>query len=352
MSRRSAFTLVELLVVIAIIGILIALLLPAVQAARESARRSQCVNNLKQIALAIHNYESTFKSLPPAAVNTTQNPMTSPLPAGMEEYIVLPAGTSYARHGVLSILLPYMEQGQVLEVAGTGFDYRKNWDDPANQPATRTRIMTYECPSSPSDHAIPPTTTPATLTWMPATTDYLAIGRSNNNAAFWTGLGMTAPSTSTSSTCFKAVLSENKRTRANEILDGLSNTLMFGESAARHEGWSLKKKFADSNTWGATSFPRGCWGQESNSTVCAGTVTPFTPPAYPSGSGPAKATTAAQAPGAMPINAQNQGELYSFHSNSAVVAFGDASVRALATNTTMAVITRMAARSDGYPLGN
>ena len=73
-SRRRGFTLIELLVVIAIIAVLIALLLPAVQAAREAARRAQCVNNLKQIGLAMHNYNSTFDVIPPGGVVVLANP--------------------------------------------------------------------------------------------------------------------------------------------------------------------------------------------------------------------------------------------------------------------------------------
>ena len=94
-NRRRAFTLVELLVVIAIIGILIALLLPAVQAAREAARRSQCSNNLKQLGLALHNYHDTFKAQPPR--------QGGPLWSGGSL-------TNPPRHSAFVNLLPFIEQ--------------------------------------------------------------------------------------------------------------------------------------------------------------------------------------------------------------------------------------------------
>src|SRR5437867_4613130 len=92
------FTLIELLVVIAIIAVLIALLLPAVQAAREAARRAQCSNNLKQLGLAIANYENTIGSFPPGALTYKQNPVVCPPAFNTRDY------------SFFDLILPYMEQ--------------------------------------------------------------------------------------------------------------------------------------------------------------------------------------------------------------------------------------------------
>src|SRR5262245_21710643 len=102
---RSGFTLIELLVVIAIIAILIGLLVPAVQKVREAAARTQCENNLKQIALAALNYESTYKVLPPGGLNSPKAVNVNP------QYVIAPDAGPYT--GTLAFLLPYIEQGNV-----------------------------------------------------------------------------------------------------------------------------------------------------------------------------------------------------------------------------------------------
>ncbi|WP_231615973.1 DUF1559 family PulG-like putative transporter [Novipirellula artificiosorum] len=126
-NRRSAFTLVELLVVIAIIGVLVGLLLPAVQAAREAARRMQCSNNLKQIALACHNYQSAFKKFPPSAI---------------VDLSVTSTGNN-GSWGVHGRILPYLEQGNVYETV----DLSLAWDNQIS--IDGLKIPTYACPSDP-----------------------------------------------------------------------------------------------------------------------------------------------------------------------------------------------------------
>ena len=101
--KKSGFTLVELLVVIAIIGILVGLLLPAVQAAREAARRMSCQNNVKQIGLAIHNFESAYRYLPPARIDAAPG-------FPVVEFGVPAPPTGTISHGPGLLILPYLEQ--------------------------------------------------------------------------------------------------------------------------------------------------------------------------------------------------------------------------------------------------
>ena len=126
-ARRfsRAFTLVELLVVIAVIGILVALLLPAVQAAREAARRMHCRSNMKQIGLAIHNYEATHRLFPPPR---SRNP----------------------GHSMSTFILPYLEQQPVFDK----FDLSLNWSAAANKPARDVEIDVFLCPTAPGNRTV------------------------------------------------------------------------------------------------------------------------------------------------------------------------------------------------------
>jgi len=130
-NRRPAFTLIELLVVIAIIALLIALLLPAVQQAREAARRTQCRNNLKQIGLALHNYESSLQTFPPSS--------TSQIDFGVWNNVP----TIYHLHSWASMVLPYLEYTALHET----IDYNVSALEAVNRTAASQKVAPYRCPS-------------------------------------------------------------------------------------------------------------------------------------------------------------------------------------------------------------
>ena len=145
--RRTphGFTLVELLVVIAIIATLIGLLLPAVQSARESARRTKCSGNLRQLGLAIHNHESAKRRFPPGAQG--RDPLTG-------EY---PTSIAKPRHPFVAHILPYIEEGGIYSI----YELNQGFNMPANRPAASQKLSFRQCPS---DEAQQP--------WTPQVGDY------------------------------------------------------------------------------------------------------------------------------------------------------------------------------------
>jgi prepilin-type N-terminal cleavage/methylation domain-containing protein/prepilin-type processing-associated H-X9-DG protein len=137
-GKRSGFTLIELLVVIAIIGVLVGLLLPAVQKVREAAARTQCTSNLKQMGLALHNFNDQYKHFPSGGEGTT--------PSGISG--VTANHTYFDLHSVFTLLLPFVEHGDVYQQ----FDLRYAYNDPTapqNQAAAQNAVKVYLCPSNP-----------------------------------------------------------------------------------------------------------------------------------------------------------------------------------------------------------
>ncbi len=338
---RKGFTLIELLVVIAIIAILIGLLLPAVQKVREAAARMKCQNNLKNLGLACHNLEGVRGGLPPSSIQT---PAVADM-AGLKEFqkngTTGTLAADYSKHCFLSIILPYIEQGNVLKQAGGAYDLTQDWYAPVNRAAAGTRIPTFECPSTPFEHSFSTSSLVAAdqttfgAGWTLPTTDYMAVNRSNNRLVIWTAMGLADPGVT--SDAVKGVLASNQFTKLLAVTDGLSNTIMLAEAAARPQDWRLGK-LAFPLAGGASPYMNGAWAHSGNDIAIDG-----------SNALGSTLTAAADVPTACKVNCANQGEVYSFHSGGANICMGDGSVRFLTESVSLKALLTMAARADGNP---
>jgi len=198
-AARFGFTLVELLVVIAIIGILIALLLPAVQAAREAARRSQCTNNLKQLALGMHNYHDTHD--------------------------VLPFGFSELEQSWHAMLLPYIEQKNLYDTLIFTESGPGNWDSgSANTEACRTIIPAFRCPSLPIEERFDYNRITGRVP-----TSYTGVASSQASSDDLSTVPPGHPRVALEQYPLDGVFFGNSHVRFIDIKDGTSNTAMFGE---------------------------------------------------------------------------------------------------------------------------
>jgi prepilin-type N-terminal cleavage/methylation domain-containing protein/prepilin-type processing-associated H-X9-DG protein len=226
--QRAGFTLIELLVVIAIIAVLIALLLPAVQAAREAARRAQCVNNLKQVGLALHNYESANGSLPWAFA------------------VQIAPGSALGYDQALSCmgqLLPYFEQTASFNAYNSSLAYRTD----ANATITGLGLNVLWCPSDTEIAGVHYTEGPSSTHTLPMNFTFSSYGGCYGYwAGIWYGTALTNPYNAAQvgpalqqqngaiiSTGYAVLLPGTGRapTRLASITDGTSNTLAFGERA-------------------------------------------------------------------------------------------------------------------------
>lgn len=323
MSRRSArfgFTLVELLVVIAIIGMLVALLLPAVQAAREAGRRTQCGNNLRQSVLAVHGYEESHRLLPPARTSTPQ-------------------------YGHIVYLLPHIDQGTVEGL----FDRAKRFDDVANQKAANTKLSVIRCPSNPEFGLIKMRKSSSTGKSYGA---YITSTGTTTNASdptihtgwasdYWVNHAIN------SSFYVSPTGSPNKPTPAfagaspkfAAITDGLSNTTMLLEHAG-YDGHYIKRVRLDASD--LTLDQPGAWGTWVG--WCAFQLQGY-PVFGPSNPYPTNKSTP---PGVdCAVNCNNSQGLFGFHVGGAQVGMCDGSVRFFKEGMSVPALLFMASKDGG-----
>jgi prepilin-type N-terminal cleavage/methylation domain-containing protein/prepilin-type processing-associated H-X9-DG protein len=374
MTDRRGFTLIELLVVIAIIAVLIALLLPAVQAAREAARRTQCVNNLKQIGLGTLNFESTYSYLPPDVVRLTQPDTNADAQAAIPT-----AGGSF-----LAQILPYMEQGNVYNL----INFSQSTFNTANIPpstgmhsgtnsAYSVAINSFLCPSSPGPATInyynanwgpygngggdvctpgAPGGTgnvsnlnpPPTQIW--GRTDYFPIPgisqvpllAAGMSPGYVTTVGNPVTVTATMPAINAGTIADPAiagKIRLASVLDGTSNTLIVSECGSKPIGYNGKRRMYKSEVNGLpvdgiiepVSSGGGAWADQFTYSVIAG----------------AQGRENGVRGGTCMINCTSNNEIYSFHPGGANALFADGSVHFLKDSLSVPIVAALVTRAGG-----
>ena len=303
--NRKGFTLVELLVVIAIIGILVGLLLPAVQAAREAARRMQCSNNMKQLGLAMLNYESTYKRLPSSGQGLMSSNAT---PAGW-------VGQFFVKHSTFTEILPYLEQNAF----ASQYDYRSLYNEtPANIAITRNVVPTYLCPSTP-DAARP-------------SRDTAGFGAIDYGATLHTNINPNTGNPDSTNFLAPGAL-DWKWSKIAQIMDGTSNTIAIGEDAGRNDG--MKSLYDDPIETG-TKRKHWRWSEPDNAFGVS-----FKPNFHktPWGGPPTCRWTE--------MNCGTNDELFSFHSGGVNVLYVDGHVQFLPDPVDFRVLRGIVTREGG-----
>jgi prepilin-type N-terminal cleavage/methylation domain-containing protein/prepilin-type processing-associated H-X9-DG protein len=315
--RMRGFTLVELLVVIAIIGVLVSLLLPAVQAAREAANRMSCQNNLKQLGLSLHNYHDTYKKFPPARLS------------------------SKPKYGHMVGLLPFIEQGNLADqfdpTAPLGFA------DPVNQPIANTPLEIVRCPSNPVDGPMKLRESSKTGKSYGAVITSGGVEMTGWANDYWVNHGINAsayalvhPTGGTPNPIFKGT-----SLKMASVTDGLSNTTMVIEHAG-YDVHYVKGVGMPMPSTDLTLDQPGSWGAWLG--WCAfqlQTYPIYTPATYPTNLANIPAGTECS------VNCNNSQGAFGFHPGGANAVFGDGSVRLLPVGISAAVLLNLATRDGG-----
>jgi prepilin-type N-terminal cleavage/methylation domain-containing protein/prepilin-type processing-associated H-X9-DG protein len=301
-KTRPGFTLIELLVVIAIIAVLVGLLLPAVQKVREAANRIQCVNNLKNLGLALHHYHDGYGTFPPGAVGPTPS---QPQSAGLKH------------HGLGTYLLPYLEQ----QALSRQYRWDVSWFDPPNQPVVNTQLKIWQCPSAEANRimngSLPTVSPPAELPFngTAACGDYAGVLHID---AGLVSLGLVGPAGN-----LEGVFPVNARRRLADICDGTSQTILMAECAGRPQLWQGREQVP--NVW----LTGGPWASRNL--------------LFGRGASPDGTTFY----GPCAINCTNDREVYGFHPGGANTVFADGSVHFLRADLGIRVFARLVTRAGG-----